>query len=139
LRVYLDASVLIAAFTEDALTSRAEALLPGVSDAAIVTDFAAVEFASGIARKVRTREIARPAAETALEAFDQWVFSACRRELIMAEDVATATSLIRRLDLALRAPDAIHLAATRRLADKIATLDRQLAGCATRLRITLAA
>jgi predicted nucleic acid-binding protein len=48
--VYLDASVLVALFTHDLLGARADAFLRTHSPVLVVSDFAAAEFASAIAR-----------------------------------------------------------------------------------------
>jgi uncharacterized protein len=54
--VYLDASVLVALFTNDPLTARADTFLRANPLVLIVSDFAATEFSSVIARHVRTKE-----------------------------------------------------------------------------------
>jgi predicted nucleic acid-binding protein len=59
--LYLDASVLVALLTIDPLSARADALLDTHRTDLIVSDFAAAEFSSAIARRVRTGEIAREA------------------------------------------------------------------------------
>ncbi len=57
--VYLDASVLVALLTTDPLTSRAEAFLRDTMPQLLLSDFAAAEFASVVARRVRVREVTR--------------------------------------------------------------------------------
>src|SRR5580704_9222425 len=52
--VYLDASVLVALLTNDPLTPRADAFMRANTPTLIVSDFAAAEFASAMARRVRT-------------------------------------------------------------------------------------
>jgi predicted nucleic acid-binding protein len=55
--VYLDASVIVALLTNDLLTGRARTFLQTGSLTLFVNDYAAVEVASVIARRVRTREL----------------------------------------------------------------------------------
>lgn len=55
--VYLDASVIVALLTNDALTGRARAFLQTGSLTLFVSDYAGAEVASVIARRVRTREL----------------------------------------------------------------------------------
>ena len=55
--VYLDASVLVGLFTVDTFSLRATAFLKTQKPILIVSDFAAAEFASEVARLVRTREV----------------------------------------------------------------------------------
>jgi predicted nucleic acid-binding protein len=56
-RVYLDTSVLIALLTQDALTTRAETFMRTYSPILVLSDFASAEFASAMARRVRTGEM----------------------------------------------------------------------------------
>ena len=62
--VHLDASVLVALFTTDIFSERAEAALRGRGILPAISDFAAAEFASVIARNVRRGGIVRDNAET---------------------------------------------------------------------------
>jgi predicted nucleic acid-binding protein len=57
--VYLDASVLVALFTNDPLTVCADTFLRANPLVLIVSDFAAAEFSSVIARHVRTKDITK--------------------------------------------------------------------------------
>ena len=77
--VYLDASVLVALFTNDPLTARADAYLRTSTPIAIVSDFAAAEFASAIARRVRIGEIAVEDARAGFATFDAWTARAVSR------------------------------------------------------------
>ena len=52
--VYLDASVLVALLTDELLTGRADTFMRTKKPVLVVSDFAAAEFASAIARRVRT-------------------------------------------------------------------------------------
>ena len=133
--LYIDASVLVSLFADDALTSRADRALRQRSDIVVVSDFAAAEFASAMARLVRTREMARGKARDAFAAFDSWTDRHARREEIQPSDIAFAEHLLRRLDVTLRTPDALHLALARRLAAMLVTFDRNLARNARRLKI----
>jgi predicted nucleic acid-binding protein len=61
-----------------------------------------------------------------------------RRVPVTPADLAQATAWIRRLDLTLRAPDAIHIAAAQRLDASLATFDAGMAGAARRLGLAVA-
>ena len=52
-------------------------------------------------------------------------------------DVRLAYAYVRRFDLALRAPDALHIAIDRRLDVSLATVDRRLAAAAGELGVTV--
>jgi len=55
--VYVDASVLVALLMVDAFTARTDAFFRINTPVLIVSDFAAAEFASAVARRVRTGDI----------------------------------------------------------------------------------
>jgi uncharacterized protein with PIN domain len=93
--VYVDASVLVALFTDDALAIRADGFLRTRSPVVIVSDFAAAEFASAIARHVRMRAIRSEEAHRAFATFDAWVARATARALTTAADVASAAAFLR--------------------------------------------
>jgi predicted nucleic acid-binding protein len=109
LSLYLDASALLPLFIDEPKTQRAHELLRG--NILVISDFAVAEFASGVARRARLGEINDSGASAAVDA---WTVNAAKRENLTAGDVGFAISLIRRLDLGLRAPDAINIAIARR-------------------------
>lgn len=55
--IYLDASVLVALFSDDPQAERRRAVLHAGLPVVIVSDYAATEFASAIARRVRMGQI----------------------------------------------------------------------------------
>jgi predicted nucleic acid-binding protein len=136
--VYLDASVLVALFTDDPFTKQATGFLEANPSVPIISDFAAVEFASTIARHVRTKEISPESARLIFTTFDVWTPGLQRVELKSA-DVATAETFLRRLDLTLRAPDALHIAICQRVATSLLTFDKRMAASARTLGVTVAA
>ena len=135
--VYVDANVLVALFTDDPLTGRAETFLRNQSPRLIVSDFAAAEFASAIARRLRMKEIAPDGGREAFSNFDAWIARGSSRAQITSADVAGATAFLRRLDIALRAPDAIHIAIAQRLDADLLTFDDQMAAGARALGTTV--
>lgn len=130
---YLDASVLVALFTDDAMTPRATALMGVAPPPFIVSDFAALEFASAISRIVRMRALSRNTAQQALADLDAWLSRSALEVEIGAGDVSAASGFIRRLDLNLRGPDAMHIALAQRLGATLFTVDAKLKTCAKRL------
>jgi uncharacterized protein len=125
--VYVDASVLVALFTDDALAIRADGFLRTRSPVVIVSDFAAAEFASAIARHVRMRAIRSEEAHRAFATFDAWVARATARTLTTSADVASTAAFLRRLDLPLRTPDALNIAIAQRVGAEILTFDKKMA------------
>ncbi len=128
--VYLDASVLVALFTNDPLTARAETFLRADPLVVIVSDFAAAEFSSVIARHVRTKDIRKDDARIVFSNFDTWTSRATQRARISAADTNAAEILLRRLDLALRTPDAINIAMAQRMGATLVTFDKKMAAAA---------
>lgn len=135
---YLDASVLVALFTRDAFTDRATRFLRTQQPVVLVSDFAAAEFASAVARLSRMREISLDEAHALLRDFDLWRLRATQEAATMSVDVAAAASYLRRLDLPLRTADAINIAIAQRLDASLATFDVKMAASARILGAELA-
>jgi predicted nucleic acid-binding protein len=100
-----------------------------------VSDFAAAEVASALSRLVRVG--AFPAADAAarLADFDAWRAAATDTVDLQASDARLANIFVRRFDLMLRAPDALHTAICRRTGNVLVTLDRRLARAAAELGV----
>lgn len=132
MKVYLDASFLVALLSNDALTDRAELIWSRPFPVAIVSDFAGAEFASVVSRRVRTGDLQRQAASTIFDRFDSWLAASERVETTSA-DIRAAEAMMRRLDLPLRTPDALNIALAQRVQAALATFDRQMAAAARAL------
>jgi len=137
-QVYLDTSVIVSLFANDALNARALKFLNDEKPILFVSDFAAAEFAAAIARRVRTRELTDIGAREIFSRFDIWRLSATRTVLLAADDVRLAESFIRRLDMTLLAPDALHIAMAKRAGAALATFDTKMAASAKNLGLDLA-
>jgi predicted nucleic acid-binding protein len=136
-RVYLDASVLVALLMVDTLTARADKILRTSAPILIISDFAAAEFASAVARRVRTGDITPDEARRGFSAFDSWTSQAAQRAETMAEDVRASEGFLRRLDLTLRTADALNIAIAQRVRASLATFDRSMAASARALGVPL--
>jgi uncharacterized protein len=136
---YLDASVLVALFTNDALTARADAYLRTHTPVVLVSDFAAAEFASAVSRRVRMAELTSVEAQTVFTNFDAWTARAAQRIETSTADVKAAEAFLRRLDLTLRTPDALNIAIAERAAAILVTFDEKMAACARALGVAVAA
>ena len=137
--LYLDASVLVALFVIDPSSARAEAFLSAHPEIVVISDFAVAEFSSAVARRVRTRDLTREDGQLAFSNLDIWVARAAYREEVTTADVDAATRILRRLDVNLRTPDAIHTAIAQRLEATLVTFDRSMAAGARALGIAVAA
>jgi hypothetical protein len=132
---YLNASVLVTRTVTEPSSEAVDAFLKSYDESLGVSDFAAAEVASAVARVVRTHLIAAETAEERLVDFDTW--RSIRTDVIDldASDAPLAGTYVRRFDLLLRAPDALHAAICRRLDLMLVTLDRRLATAARALGI----
>ncbi len=139
MRVYLDASVLVALLTNDPLTARADTFLRKGNPILVLSDFAAAEFASALARRVRSGEIAIEDARAAFSTLDAWAARATQRVETTAADVKAAEAALRRLDLTLRTPDALNIAIAQRVDAVLATFDGKMASSARTLGTEVAA
>jgi len=135
LSLYLDASALLPLFIDEPKTQRAHELLRG--NILVISDFAVAEFSSGVARRARLGEINDSGASAVFAAVDAWTVNAAKRENLTTGDVGFAISLIRRLDLGLRAPDAINIAIARRCEAQLLTFDDKMARSARSLGLTV--
>jgi predicted nucleic acid-binding protein len=133
--LYLDASVLVALLTADALSARADALLRALRPIALISDLAEAEFASAVARRVRTGEMATDLAHAAFANLDIWRARSAQMVETEATDVRAATTLLRRVDLPLRTADAINIAIARRAGARLATFDATMAIAARALGV----
>lgn len=127
MKAYLDANVLIALFIEEEFTARAKSFLKAGKPILLISDFACAEFASGIARLVRIETFTVSDAQAIFTAFDTWTARTTQRVETLTADVKAAEAFVRRLDLTLRAPDALHIAMAQRTAATLVTFDERMA------------
>jgi uncharacterized protein len=138
LNVYFDASLVASLLLQDALTERAEAYLAREAPSPVISDWAAAEVAGAFGVRLRRGELDEAGAKKALGQLDAWRTIAASRCAVEADDIVAADGLLRRFDLALRAPDALHLAIARRLAAPLATFDSRMRDAAAALGLQLA-
>jgi uncharacterized protein len=134
--VYLDASVVVSLFLNDAFSVRARALL-GDANQPIIADWCVVEVCSVISTQVRIGAIAQQDAQIIFANFDIWRAN-LEDAATTAIDMAAAAQFVRRTDLALRGPDALHIAIASRLSAKLLTFDAKMAAAATALGVETA-
>jgi len=132
---YLDASAIIPALVEEPGSGAVDTFMASLSDGMIVSDFAAAEVASAFSRLVRTERLDWHDAASRLSDFDAWRESATEAMALQASDARLAGVFVRRFDLMLRAPDALHLAMCKRGGHRLVTMDRRLAKAAEELGV----
>lgn len=136
--VYLDASVLVGLFVaDDRLAGRARTLTIGDHEDLVVSSFAMAEFSSVIARLRRMNSLNDEQAHDIFALFDTWVARFADIAETRDSDMQVAAAIIRRLELNVRAPDAINLAIARRLGAAVATFDKGMATNAAALGIAV--
>ena len=90
-----------------------------------------------MSRLVRTGRLAATDGAACLSDFDVWRAAMTRPAEIHPDDVRLAGAYVRRFDLALRAPDALHIAVARRLDVALVTLDRRMVAAARELGVAV--
>jgi len=135
LSVYLDASVLLPVLVQEPATAAVEAYLTRSGPELLISDFAAAEVASALSRLVRMRLLDAEDATARLGDFEIWRAATTSTIDIQPADARLAYAFVRRFDLRLRAPDALHIAIARRLDIALVTLDRRLADAAAELGV----
>ncbi len=139
LSVYFDASVIVALLVrDDDFNSRAETFVRSRKPLPVISDFAAVEFASAISKRVRMRDLTPGEARTAFQTLDTWISGPVTSATVSSGDLAMAAASLRCVDLSLRAADAINIAIAKRLGIELATFDTKMAAAARRLGVKVA-
>ena len=136
--IYLDTSVLIPTLIDEPSSGTVKAYLLAAERELIVSDLAAVEVASVLSRFVRTGLFTTVAAAARLTDFEAWRAGTSSAVEVRPVDARLAYAYVRRFELMLRAPDALHLAVVHRVRATLVTLDRRLAAVARELGVPVA-
>lgn len=128
--LYLDASVMVPTLVQESTSAAILGFLATATDELLVSDYAAAEVASAISRLVRTGQLSAAAGLNRLARFDFWRTADTSTVALDNTDVQDATVLVRRFELMLRTPDALHLAVSLRLSAQLVTYDGTLANAA---------
>lgn len=132
---YLDTSALLSLFIADAHTARMRRWLDADPPEVAISAFAMAEFGAVLGNRVRNREMAAQQARDMLDGFDRWLVAEAVVVAIEDSDHSFAAAIVRDTTLGLRAPDALHIAITRRLGTALLTFDTRQAEAARRLGI----
>jgi len=135
LNQYFDTSVLVAYYSPEVLSAKAEMLLRKASPP-IISRLAEVEFASALSRKIRDHDLAGPAGHKILNLFQSHVTQGFYNVLaVEGHHFEQAREWIARFDTPLRTLDALHLALAALENAQLITADRQLHESATLLGV----
>jgi len=135
--IYLDASVIVPRFAEEAHSGVVDDFLARNDQDLLISDFAAAEVAAALSRLVRMRRLTEADALTALGDLEIWRAEAGSIVELHAIDARVAYAYVQHFKLKLRAPDALHLAIARRVDATLVTLDRRLGDAAGPLGIAV--
>lgn len=133
--IYFDASALVSVFLPDAHTGTVEAFLRGDARRIGVSGFAVAEFSAVVSREARTGRLDAGQGARVLHTFDAWLGTSAEAVPLEPDDARVATAFVRRFDLGLRAPDALHLAICKRLNLPLLTFDARQAAAARALGV----
>jgi uncharacterized protein len=136
--IYLDASFLVPTLVEEPASGAVRAYLATRPDR-LISDFAAAEVASALSRLVRTGLLTAELGAARLADFEAWRAATSSPVELHPADVRLAYAYVRRFELMLRAPDALHLAIALRIGATVATLDRRLVRAAEELGVSVEA
>ncbi len=131
--VYLDASAILPTLINEASSAAVDQFIFVNEDPLVISEFAAAEVASALSRLVRTGLLTLDDARDRLEDFDAWRAASATGLDFQAADLRLAHVFVRRFNLGLRAPDALHAAVCRRENLTLITLHKRLAAAAEAL------
>lgn len=134
---YLDASAVVSLFIADKHSPVIRAYLRSQRPTVVVSDFAVAEFSSAVARRVRMGEVTPAQGSRLLNVFDAWVAANAERPDMDPSDIRVACAFVRRFELGLRAPDAMHLAMCQRLDADFLSFDVRQTGAALQLGLRI--
>jgi predicted nucleic acid-binding protein len=123
---YFDASALVPMLVKEAASSVVLNLVEGLSERPVVSDFAAGEVASALARLARISALTPQDAQGRLNTFDTWRLADTQAIDVLNSDVSQAAIYVRQFSLGLRMPDALHLAIAQRAGLLLVTLDERM-------------
>jgi hypothetical protein len=123
-KVYFDTSALVPLFIAEVFTAPLQTFLSQHTIEPLLTDWAAAEFASALALRQRMKLTTLEESAAVAAAFAAWADPLLTP--VPRSDFQRARELTLRPEIAIRAGDALHLAAAERLGAMLATFDRGL-------------
>jgi uncharacterized protein len=136
---YLDTSVVVAAFTQEAMTEKSRQWIERTPvDDIFISSWVETEFAGAISFKLRTKQLQLEERASILSNWRTFVTQTAATIAISSEDFAAAENFAGQHKLALRAADALHLAVAQNAGCTLVTLDKQMARAAIEVGVPVA-
>lgn len=132
--LYLDTSAMASVLLREDRAKDVERIISPATTHVVLSDLAEGEFSAVVSTAVRSERLTEAEARYALGSADAWAI-AVRRIQTTAEDMREATGLVRRFELKLLFPDALHLALCARADAHLITGDHRQAKAADAIRI----
>lgn len=133
--LYIDASAIVATVARQKDRWLVDPLVREPQQSLTVSDFAMAESSGALAALGRGELWSADEVATIFDELDAWATLLTEPVEIVPSDIADANRLVRRAEMALRAADAIHIAAAHRLGATLLTLDNGMARAAAALGV----
>jgi predicted nucleic acid-binding protein len=124
---YLDASAIVPMLAAQSMSTAAQAFMEHAAAPLWVSDLGESEVAAAASRLVRMRQLTAAQGAAMLADFDEWFAAEATPVAIESSDFRIAIQLVRRFELMLLTPDALHLAISMRLSAELITFDGRFA------------
>jgi predicted nucleic acid-binding protein len=126
--VYIDTSIFVGALTAEPRTREIQNWLAGhAADETTTSDWTLTEFSSALAKKARIGDITAIQRKAVRAAFRKHIEKTVTILPVSRKAYRLAADFVDRSRMALRAPDALHLAVAAERGITLCTLDRRLA------------
>ena len=133
---YIDASAVVAVVGSEAASPAVDRVILDPDSLVLISDLVVAESSAALARNGRVKRLTPPEMEQVFRELDGWAAGSAQAARIASSDITDADAFVRLPGLALRAPDAIHIAAARRLDAALLTLDHGMALAAALLGVS---